>query len=242
MSKPLATLMLLALPVVTAATDAAAKQEEAQDRWSKTTFSMSIGARPTLPPGLVRAALVEAAGTWNAVGTGPEVTVAEGRSRHDQIAADGVNNVVFVTSGWPGAPSQLALTYAYADVRTGTIVEADIALNAQHHLFSVDPEADSAYDLVGLLTHELGHVLGLDHLEEQEHAVMFPGTPRGRMAQRVLTPDDEEALLSLYEGALVHASGCSAAGAAPSLPFALLGALLLMCRVEGRRRAGVRPA
>jgi hypothetical protein len=70
---------------------------------------------------------------------------------------------------------------AEAGVARGVILQADIIVNAVDHAWGPD-----AYDLQNVLTHELGHALGLPHLEAA-HATMFarirPGEPEKRVAR-----------------------------------------------------------
>lgn len=47
----------------------------------------------------------------------------------------------------------------------GEILDADIEFNGVHQTFSIHPDGEAGkYDIQNTFTHELGHVLGLDHL------------------------------------------------------------------------------
>ncbi|HTA19015.1 MAG TPA: hypothetical protein VK989_06965 [Polyangia bacterium] len=90
---------------------------------------------------------------------------------------DYVNQVLFRTTGWscpsgmagPGCydAMALAITSVYVDTSTGKIKDADIEINAQGFSWAdlvTDPAlVGSSQDLQNALTHEMGHLIGLDH-------------------------------------------------------------------------------
>jgi hypothetical protein len=84
---------------------------------------------------------------------------------------------------------------------TGEIVEADIVVNPRQK-FSTDGELGT-YDLESTLTHELGHLLGLDHSAEPG-SVMREGQPvngrsgRRHLSGRELGEDDRAGVRSIY--------------------------------------------
>jgi MYXO-CTERM domain-containing protein len=59
----------------------------------------------------------------------------------------------------------IALTTITASTRTGQIFDADIEINSRDEdfVFGPTPEGSRARDLHGVLTHEVGHLLGLSH-------------------------------------------------------------------------------
>ncbi len=84
-----------------------------------------------------------------------------------------------------------------AKVNRGDIIDSDILLNSSV-TFSTD--ASTPYDLQGVLTHELGHALGLDH-SGLLGATMFPfgsNTKTPFLNQRLLNSDDRNFLTSVY--------------------------------------------
>jgi hypothetical protein len=75
--------------------------------------------------------------------------------------------IAFRDNGWPymDPSNTLALTTLQVDFDTGEILDADMEINSHDFRLSVDgsgPDA-GAYDLLGILTHEAGHFLGLAH-------------------------------------------------------------------------------
>jgi predicted Zn-dependent protease len=174
-----------------------------------------------------REAMVKAFGTWEKVsGTAVEFEdVTDDASEND--------NVVYWERNWTANPEMLALTSTISNSE-GTIIGFSIALNAKHPHWSID--SDDGMDLQNALTHEVGHVLGLDHTEEREEATMFPSAEEGEHSKRDLHWDDKEGLRYLYPinttKGLFEGLACSSTAAAPS---ALLAALPLFAIARRRR-------
>src|ERR1700752_944994 len=100
-------------------------------------------------------------------------------------------------------------TRVFFDPETGNIAEADITINPRPRaedgtelLFSTDG-TPGTYDLEATFTHEIGHLLGLDH------SAVLSSTMQARQAfngtfglpaftERTLTEDDRQKVLSLY--------------------------------------------
>ena len=91
------------------------------------------------------------------------------------------------------------LTRVFFDHR-GFITEADIVLNPSQ-LFTTD-KTPGTFDLEAVLTHEIGHLLGLSHSADAS-SVMFEGVPRngffkGSAVLRPLSADDRAKVLNKY--------------------------------------------
>ena len=100
-------------------------------------------------------------------------------------------------------------TRVFFDPETGNIAEADISINPRPRAddgtelqFSTDG-TPGTYDLEATLTHEIGHLLGLDH------SVLLSSTMQGRQVsngtfglpafnERTLSEDDRQKVRSLY--------------------------------------------
>lgn len=109
------------------------------------------------------------------------------------------------------AGATLGYTKLFYNLRTGEVVEGDIAVSPRQK-FSTDG-SPGTFDLEATLTHEVGHLLGLDH-SEAGGAVMREGqwvngaSGRPDHAGRALSADDRAGALSLYGPP--HAPGNSA--------------------------------
>ncbi len=122
----------------------------------------------------------------------------------DLDESDGVTAIVFFTDqeAWRArfGASELARTLVKFDPGTGAITDADIAVNTAGFVFDATPGAgcsDELYDLRATLTHEVGHVLGLDHSLVRA-ATMDPHEVAGACEKRDLDPDDLAGLCALY--------------------------------------------
>jgi Matrixin len=117
--------------------------------------------------------------------------------------ADTVENELFNTD------STTARTRVFYNPDTGAIAEADISINPQPRAddgaqlqFSTDG-TPGTYDLEATFTHEIGHLLGL------EHSAVLASTMQGRqafngtfglpaMTERTLSEDDRQKVRGLY--------------------------------------------
>jgi hypothetical protein len=118
---------------------------------------------------------------------------------------DKQNTLVFVEENFPGPSQVIATTLLW--VENGKLVDSDIVFNGEHHTFSRD---DSAKDLQSVATHEIGHLLGLDHSTlgkgnddfsayDANIPTMHPYALPG-MSARYIEPDDIAGISSLYSG------------------------------------------
>lgn len=118
------------------------------------------------------------------------------------------NLVVFRDGGalaaeqWLYPVGAIAITTATHIRSNGEILDADIELNAENYRFSTcEPSANGCVigqDLQNTLTHELGHVLGLDHPTDHPEATMFPSANTGDIDKRDLAADDVAGLCTIY--------------------------------------------
>ena len=167
---------------------------------------------------------------------------------------DGVNVIVFRAEQWPHAGNAIAITSVTAEL-DGTIVNADMELNVRDNEFGfVEEDGALVWDIRNTVTHEAGHMLGLDHSGIAGATMAFSASP-GDTDKRTLEADDREGLCTIYpEGESPPPSepqpepgrrGCCAVGAAGSrgpLGPMLVGLLvlgLLRFPVRGRRRDGL---
>lgn len=98
------------------------------------------------------------------------------------------------------AGSALALTLTSYDLVTGTVLDADIIFDPTVNFSTDSTTPASQYDLQTVATHEVGHMLGLDHSTILS-ATMFPRVGPGVSAPRVLSSDDIAGVSSIYPNA-----------------------------------------
>lgn len=154
--------------------------------------------------------------TWNEVDCSYFEMVYSGETDENRpgysTCAANTNFVGFVEEGWNelGYPSQaLALTSVTFDIRSGTIVDADIEMNSANFTFARVDEADAVgalQDFQNTLTHEVGHFVGLDHASPTTHVgdgswtatTMAESSPPGELDKRTLEEDDIAGICAIY--------------------------------------------
>jgi hypothetical protein len=182
-------------------------------------FLMHSDVPQDLWPGDVTFAVENAAGTWRETQCAvPGVTAAKSTTL-PAAPGDGVNTIQWVRDGWVqrGLPADAAgatdVQYERAAGGDWRIVEADVYLNADLFRWipvGEGPEADYR-SVQSVLTHEMGHALGLMHPCEPGGAAGAPdcssheemqGTgmyPLYSAAQSALSEDDTAGVCFLYD-------------------------------------------
>jgi hypothetical protein len=111
-----------------------------------------------------------------------------------------VNVILFQDDDWNyrGIDGTLAKTSVTYNDQTGEIYDADIEVNAANNTVTItDDPRKIEYDLQAILTHEVGHFIGIAHSPDPS-AVMYASYPPGSISQRVLTADDVGAVCEIY--------------------------------------------
>ncbi|MBL0215498.1 MAG: hypothetical protein IPQ07_16635 [Myxococcales bacterium] len=187
----------------------------------------------------LRGILTQAIDAWQSDGCDAlPFTVVEGITDTDETGFDGHNLVVtrgpdYCADGTHNdeevclTPDALAVTSMYffdrpGDPRDGQLVEIDLEINLRNK-FATDGSRTS-YDLLTTITHELGHVLGLEHscvtepglllYDPAGHIVpacsaskqnvgvvaetMYPWSGTGEVLRRVPQPDERQAICQIY--------------------------------------------
>lgn len=108
------------------------------------------------------------------------------------------NIILFQDHKWRynGPGDTLAKTTVTFDADTGTILDADIEVNHAYNEFTLGDD-HVVYDLESVMTHEIGHFIGLDHSPDFS-ATMYAGYDEGSTEQRSLEFDDIEGLCAIY--------------------------------------------
>jgi Matrixin len=109
------------------------------------------------------------------------------------------NVIVFRDDMWPhnDASNTLGLTTVTFEPDTGELYDADTEINGTKPLSVGDPVQDGYYDLESIITHEMGHFLGLAHSADG-NATMFAQYSMGSTSMRSLKQDDVDGLCSIY--------------------------------------------
>lgn len=123
------------------------------------------------------------------------------------------NTIVFregdpddANGAWRHQRGALAITTVTFNSQTGRILDADVEFNGvpnggTEYEFAVCTQGGldclSKNDIQNTLTHELGHVLGLDHPPTPE-ATMYASAPPGELTKRTLFTDDANGICAIY--------------------------------------------
>lgn len=125
----------------------------------------------------------------------------ETRVGYNPYTTRNANIIVFRDDAWDEDPTIMALTSVVFRNSSGKIYDADIEINTFQYAFGiVTPRSKGGLiDLQNTLTHELGHVIGLDH-SDVEDATMFPYSTNGVTYMQTLDDDDRAAIAAVYPG------------------------------------------
>jgi hypothetical protein len=109
------------------------------------------------------------------------------------------NIVMFRDVEWPymGSGNTLALTTVTYNLDTGEIFDADLEVNSTMQVQLTTTEADVRYDVLSIITHEAGHMLGLAHSDVVDATMTVEYEP-GHLELRSLHPDDAAAICAAY--------------------------------------------
>jgi hypothetical protein len=90
------------------------------------------------------------------------------------------------------------MTTATYTIPDGEIVDADIEVNGVWFKWKVLSAPDKVFaDVANTLTHEAGHVVGLDHSTDM-NSVMYPTAKLGEISKRTLVQDDIDGVCAIY--------------------------------------------
>lgn len=109
------------------------------------------------------------------------------------------NVIVFRDETWKYGKTVLGLTTVVYNPETGEIYNADMEINTldMDPLKVGDPVGPDEYDFASVVTHEAGHFLGIAH-SDVLGSTMFARYDQGQTSMRHLSPDDVNAICSVY--------------------------------------------
>ncbi len=150
-----------------------------------------------IPDGSHETSLRLAIEEWNAV-EGTSLKLVENTSDSQQArtdwAADNIHLILFDeddSSGYFGGGGIVAITPVWY-FTSGQIIDADVLFNGSEFSFTTSGEP-GAFDVGDVGTHELGHLLGLDH-SGWAGATMYPYVDPVVVLQRSLAADEVHGL------------------------------------------------
>ncbi len=230
-------------------------------RWGKTTLTYRFheAGSTQLLREEARAAVREAFHRWSDVlcddGRRTSLRFVEGEDlTEDKPLEAGVQasepfGIFYRDLGWPydDVDETLAKTNTTFDKKTGRIIYADIEVNTTRR-FAVD-EASPEIDLQAVMTHEVGHYIGLNHsrvkqsIMAESYCTLDDRCEKGKLAARRLSEDDIAAVCYLFPPDGVEkfpdkSSGvsCSSSPRAPVAEGGILAGLALAALSLVRRR------
>lgn len=132
-------------------------------------------------------------------------------------------NVVSYLTEWPSSVAGsdvVALTSVVYITDKGEILDADIRMNADHFIWQDITKVSQdrrIVDVQNILTHEVGHFLGLEHSTDENYvgsgeardATMWSHTNMNEIKRRVLSDDDKAGVRAIYPDAEAPESTCT---------------------------------
>lgn len=201
--------------------------QSVRTRWTSMPIRYFVTNRGTsdVDASTLQAAVGAAFATWSRVPTASLSASFAGFTNAEPARDDGATVIGFQTH--EELDRTLGVTSFTLDTTNGSLVEADIFLNSAF-AWSVAPDGESnKFDAQSILTHEIGHLLGLGHslLGETvlrpeggrrviaKRAVMFPiAYSVGTVLDRTLQDDDIAGVSATYPTSSFLASTGSVTG------------------------------
>jgi predicted Zn-dependent protease len=206
------SVVLLGTHAAYASTNLLTTQSGSLVHWARADITVGLApstSSRTVAPADVILAIQGATDMWNAV--------RAGQPRLSFSAKPGTDvTIKFCRSQWRGDTIDLGKSQFTASSHDGVVSAATIDINECDHTFTAPNQGvASHFDLQAVITHELGHVLGLGH-SDNPATVMHPNG-LGAEVRKPQT-DDKTALALIYFGrAPADAELASAPGSARRL-------------------------
>jgi hypothetical protein len=174
------------------------------------TYSVQVDGSPKskLDADQVQAFVEQAFSAWKAArcpGGGSPRFEVQFRSfvscdRQEAVCDDtekNANVIMFHDSGWQEGSTRIGVTTPTGGTQSGLVVDADIEINSQDFSFASDPSGMMSTSLLYVLTHEIGHFLGLAHTPVSG-AVMYEGLQSVSFSRNLISADDTAAICAAY--------------------------------------------
>lgn len=180
------------------------------------SFSLDTSNLRTEQVGAIRDIVTTAFETWTSArcpGTSqpPAITLRDsfgpvlcGHAEYN--STQGNANIITFRKNWPYDPDELGHTVVTYLTATGELVDADIEMNADYEFTTELPTIEN--DLQSVLTHEIGHFLGISHTTEASSLSIMQTRYNAGDVLRALRPDDLDALCDLYSTKVDAAAVC----------------------------------
>lgn len=178
--------------------------------WGKPCVSFSVhrDGCPQVDVDTTEALVTQAFAAWQQADCGGGLTprmevhnlgrVECDRPEYNQSGGN-ANLVIFRGGDWPyiGLGRTLALTTVTFSIDDGEIYDTDLEVNASDDLALTTTDVAVQYDVLSILTHEAGHMLGLAH-SDVNGATMDVEYVLGTTTLRTLEADDAAGICEAY--------------------------------------------
>lgn len=119
----------------------------------------------------------------------------------NSICPDNINLLVW-KKNWSYENNVIGLTTNWYYPETGKMIEADIEFNLRDYMWTIVVSPSNCpdsrtVDLQNIITHEIGHFIGLDHSSVQD-STMYYASPPCEISKRDLSDDDMDGVIFLY--------------------------------------------
>ena len=176
-----------------------------QLKWDSTAFPITWRMNPTRGSNVTgtreqRAVFEAAFQEWADVATAA-VSFTEGAATDPSVKPDGNDDINLITTNLTEqeffALGAGAIGLAIPSSIDGVIVDADIMFNPATAFSTESTTPSDRIDLESVATHEIGHLLGLDHSNILA-ATMFPSVVAGSSHPRDTKLDDQIGISTIY--------------------------------------------